>query len=247
MSHRTTPKNGFFRSLRNIAIAAASTIVFAVTLPANVALADNNRTFTDYAEVIHVEPSFRYVTVKVPQRICSPRYNNSGHHNNNSNNYHRRNRGQHFQSTATHSRNSAGAVFIGGIIGGAIGHEVSKSVSGRNNVAATVAGAVIGSTLAGSASQHDTRQSQYYAHNSANHQNRNHQSHKKPRKHHQRQQQQQQQHNNHQRCTTTTQSRQERRANGYDVTYIYHGRTFHTHTRHHPGHKIAVQIAVRTH
>lgn len=37
----------------------------------------------------------------------------------------------------------------------------------------------------------------------------------------------------------------DRRVSGYDVTYEYAGRTYHTRTDHHPGDRIRVRVDVR--
>lgn len=241
MRQTTRSNSGLFPSLKNITIAATSAAILVFTIPGKLVMAKDKHTFTDYAKVIHVEPSFRYITVKVPQRICAPGYNHhSGRHNNKSPNYQHRNRGQHFQNTQHHRNDTSGAVFIGGLIGGVIGHEISKNTSGRNRATDTFTGAVIGSTLAGAAAQSGHYQGQRYTQNTGNRHHRTHDKHQKRhhRPHHQ---------SGHQRCTTTTQSRKERRPNGYNVTYVYHGRKFHTHIQHHPGRRIAVQVRLNTH
>jgi uncharacterized protein YcfJ len=43
------------------------------------------------------------------------------------------------------------------------------------------------------------------------------------------------------RCRTVREARHEDRIDGYDVTYKYHGRLYHTHTAHHPGKRIRVR------
>ncbi len=60
-------------------------------------------------------------------------------------------------------------------------------------------------------------------------------------------------HNRHHRnrrnrqCVTTTVSRQERRHDGYRVTYVYRGNTFQARTDYHPGDRIRVTVAVKPH
>lgn len=46
------------------------------------------------------------------------------------------------------------------------------------------------------------------------------------------------------RCTTRTEYRRDERITGYDVTYRYHGRTYHTVTDYDPGDRIRVEVDV---
>lgn len=54
--------------------------------------------------------------------------------------------------------------------------------------------------------------------------------------------------NNHSRhrhnCTTTIQTRTERQRDGFNVTYRYHGHSYQTHTRHHPGDRLAITVTI---
>ncbi len=47
-----------------------------------------------------------------------------------------------------------------------------------------------------------------------------------------------------QRCDTRTEYSSQERVVGYDVTYDYHGRIYHTRTDHHPGDRIQVAVQV---
>ncbi len=47
-----------------------------------------------------------------------------------------------------------------------------------------------------------------------------------------------------QRCDVRTDYLRDERVNGYDVTYRYHGRDYHTVTDYHPGERIRVQVNV---
>jgi uncharacterized protein YcfJ len=47
------------------------------------------------------------------------------------------------------------------------------------------------------------------------------------------------------RCETVRHARYEERLDGYDVTYRYHGRLYHTRTHGHPGKRIKVRVDVR--
>ena len=99
--------------------------------------------YTDYARVIHVEPLFKYVTVRKPQRHCTVRPNR-----------HQYRTGSNGIRNRHH--NNSSAAFVGGVIGGAIGNQVSGSSNG-NRFAGTVVGAAIGSTLAQNAARHQQR------------------------------------------------------------------------------------------
>lgn len=48
-----------------------------------------------------------------------------------------------------------------------------------------------------------------------------------------------------QRCRTVASYRDDERVEGYDVTYQYNGRTYHTTTPYHPGDRIRVRVDVR--
>lgn len=241
------------RKLTSILTAATLTLAFTATTTH----AGDRQKFTDYARVVHVEPAFRYVTVKVPQKVCTPHYNNHtrGQHTNHHQRHNSQNLRHQTNQHTTRRRDSTGAVFIGGVIGGAIGHEVSKSINGRGSAGATIAGAIIGSTLANSATHNQPRgnygnnrtyvtSTRHTGHNNRGqrqrHRTHNHQPAHRNEHHNNRHQ------NRHQRCTTTTETRRQRHNAGYDVTYIYKGRSFTTRTQHHPGNSIAVQVAVST-
>ena len=220
---------------------------------ANPVLAKDRHNFTDYARVVHVEPAYRYDTVKVPQKVCRPSYNTQKNNHTDRSHHRQHSNTQNYRSSQRYSTStdSAGAVFIGGVIGGAIGHQVSRSVNGHSSAGATVAGAIIGSTLAHSASKSGQSHNNY----SGNRPFTGSAQHNQSRNNHNRQQRRNLQYptpRSHQRgsapqhCTTTTQTRRERHKDGFNVTYIYKGQSFSTHTNRHPGKRIAVQVAIST-
>jgi len=47
-----------------------------------------------------------------------------------------------------------------------------------------------------------------------------------------------------QRCQTDTEYRDEKKADGYRVTYRYHGETFHTRMRHRPGKRLRINVKI---
>ncbi len=114
-------------------------------------------------------------------------------------------------------RYDAGNTIVGGIIGGAIGHHLTRSINGRSNAGATLAGAALGAGIANA------------GHSRHNQPGRYHDNHRRTGRRH---------------CTTTTITREHRVADGYDVTYVYRGNQFQTHTRNHPGKRIPVTITI---
>jgi len=214
-----------------------------LTVISNTAMADSSHSFTDYARVVRVEPLYRNVTVREPQRICRPAIQHNQYQYRPNHNYDRRTKKL---GTRGHS---GGEVFVAGVIGGAIGHAISRSVNGRPSVGATIAGAAIGSALANSAvsdnqrvSHHstNTRHSQRHFTRIKNRHDRTHtrdlaSENRRDRRH------------NRPHCTTTVQTRTERRHDGYNVTYRYHGHRYQTRTRHHPGDRLAINVTVSPH
>lgn len=228
--------------LRSTFTAIATTLLMALSSQA--ALAGSPQSFTDYAPVLRVVPVYKNITVREPQKICRPA-SRSDRHNyrqpNRQNGHHQNN--QRHNRTQTRHRNSHGEVFVAGVIGGAIGRQLSRSVNGRPSTGATIAGAVIGSALASSASA-NTRHARNHKHQTNlapiydnrqynNRQNRHQNGHHGNRQHH-----------NRQHCTTTVQTRTERQHNGYNVTYRYRGQHYQTHTRNHPGDRIAISVTL---
>lgn len=219
--HRS--KNGFIRT------ALATTAALTLAFTSQTALADKSHTHTEYARVVHVEPLYRYVTIKEPQRICRP-----------VNHYRTYDRPRDYRPHNRHRSNrlhghgrANGDVFVAGVIGGAIGHELSRSINGRPSAGATIAGAVIGSALAGSSHASDNRP-RYSGHNVSHRHDYRHNSDR----HNYR-------HNNRQHCTRTVHTRTERKRDGYKVTYRYRGHQYHTKTQQHPGNRLPITVTIR--
>ncbi len=177
-------------------------VLFTGLLVSATAAAGAPVTYTDYARVVHVEPSYRVELIREPQRVCNFVPNRS-----------------HRGSTHQHHGNhhNGGATIVGGIIGGAIGHHLTRSVNGRGNAGATLAVAAIGAGIANAG--HSQR------HNPGRYQDKH-------------------RHSGRRHCTTTTVTREHRVADGYDVTYVYRGNRFETHTQRHPGKHIPVTITI---
>ncbi len=218
------------RSVRNnrfIKAAIATTTALTLAFTSQAALADKSHTHTEYARVVHVEPLYRYVKIKEPQRICRP----VNHHRtyDRPRDYRPHN---HHRSNRSHGR-ANGDVFVAGVIGGAIGHELSRSINGRPSAGATIAGAVIGSALASGSHASDHRP-RYSEHNVSHRHNSRHNSDRHDYRH-----------NNRQHCTRTVHTRTERKRDGYKVTYRYRGHQYHTRTRQHPGNRLPITVTIR--
>ena len=147
-----------------------------------------------YADVLDVEPIYRYVRVRTPHQECWDEQ------------VQERPRRQH--------RKTAVATVTGGVIGGAIGRQFGDG-DGRD--AMTILGAMIGSAVANDNANRRNHEDYYYD---------------RPRV------------RTVERCTTRYTSREERRVEGYHVTYAYAGRQYMTRTARDPGDRIRVRVAV---
>lgn len=118
-------------------------------------------------------------------------------------------------------RGSATPTIAGAIIGGVVGNQFG---SGRGRDAATVAGAVLGGSIGRDQSRNRYDNYDRY--------DRQHTSYRGVQR----------------RCEVQTAYHGGReRVVGYDVTYVYNGRTFHTQTAQHPGRRIRVQVDADRH
>jgi len=147
-----------------------------------------------YADVIDVEPVYRFVRIRQPQRECWDQ-----------DVYHQPRR--RYQGTAA-------STVTGGLIGGAIGRQFGD---GKGRDAMTLVGTLIGSAMA-----HD------------NAERRNYRDHYRDRGHYR----------TVERCSTRYITREERRVEGYHVTYAFAGREYTTRTMREPGDQIRVRVAV---
>lgn len=118
---------------------------------------------------------------------------------------------------SSHRSNGGGAV-LGGIIGGLIGNRFGK---GHGRDAATAAGIIAGAAI-GSNAKHrgynDNRR--YNSRNNRNNRNRRH-------------------------CYTQRDYYEEQRITGYDVSYEYIGRIYHTRMQNHPGDRVKLNVNVQ--
>ncbi len=146
-----------------------------------------------YARVVDVEPVFRQVRIRRPQRECWDE--------------------QVVHEPRRRHRDTATATVTGGLIGGAIGRQFGD---GKGRDAMTLVGTLIGSAMA-----HDNA-------DRANHRD----YYGEPR------------YRTIERCTTRVSMHEERRVDGYHVTYSYAGREYTTRTARNPGDRIRVRVAV---
>jgi uncharacterized protein YcfJ len=115
-----------------------------------------------------------------------------------------------------HSADSnAGGMIMGGIIGGVIGSTIGR---GDGRRVATAAGALIGSAIGHDAAQR--RRSERYGHGGD-------------------------EGRTVERCDIREEESWEERVDGYDVTYEYAGRRYHTRLPYDPGDRMRVEVAVR--
>lgn len=174
--------------------------------------------FTEYADVIDVQPVYKNIRVREPRQECwietrekivgyeSPRY-------------------ERHQAHRSEQRHSAGGAVVGGLIGGVIGNQLGRGHSSGSRAGATIAGAIIGSAVGnearGDVSRH-RRQQPTVRQGAPIYQT-----------------------EEVERCKQVSESRLEQRIQHYDVTYRYKGRTFTTRTKRDPGRQIELQVSVK--
>lgn len=175
--------------------------------------------FTEYAQVIDVQPVYRETRVREPRQECwteeqqvivgyeevTRRDPYRPHHNDRS--------------------NSSGNAIVGGLIGGVIGNQLGRGHSSQSRTGATVAGAIIGSAIANESSNQVSR-----------HRRLPDQRHVESRPIYETQ--------SVQRCKRVTESHPEQRLQHYNVTYRYKGREFVTQLPRDPGNRIELQVTV---
>lgn len=113
------------------------------------------------------------------------------------------------------SRPTPGAGLLGGLIGGLIGNQFG---GGHGRTALTVAGAALGASVARDRTRYRPYDEIGYRSVDDTRVVR--------------------------RCTESNRSRLVRSMDGYDVTYRYHGRTFHKWVADEPGDKVVIEVAV---
>ncbi len=181
--------------------------------------------FTEYANVIDVQPVFKRVRYEKPQRECWIEQEEHVVIREGSN--------QSFGSSSQSSRTySGGDAIIGGLIGGVIGNQIGKRGSRGARNGATVAGAIVGSVLANEARGSDV--ARHRRHRQSNNQ-----------RFETRQPQRVVTTRPVERCRETTHTSYENRVQAYDVTYEYRGQSFTTRMKRDPGDRIELQVNVK--
>lgn len=171
----------------------------------------------DMARVTNVSPIFEQA-YPVQRQECwyepARTYSDQGYYYN-GRYYNDRYQDRYGRNYPDHGNNTTGAV-VGALIGGALGNQVGK---GDGRKAATVAGAVLGAAIgnnagSGRAATRYQNRNDYYANGTVQH------------------------------CRTVIDYRQQddERVVGYNVTYRYAGRTYHTTTAYHPGSTLRVRV-----
>ena len=173
--------------------------------------------YTEFADVISVQPVYKDVRVREPRKECwietqqrvvgyePPRY-------------------EHYQAHRSERRHSSGNAVIGGVIGGVIGNQLGRGHSSGSRAGATIAGAIIGSTVANEARGEPLR-------------------HRRPHSV-QRRGAPIYETVEVERCEKVSSSRIEQRIQHYDVTYRYRGKTFTSRMDRDPGNRIELQVSV---
>lgn len=175
--------------------------------------------FTEFANVVNVEPVFKQVRYERPEKECwieqqeqIVTYEGST---------------QSYGRPIHQSRGSSGGdVIIGGIIGGVIGNQIGRHGGRGTRNGATVAGAIIGSALANESRSSNTRR--HRRHQRVETVQPRRVTTTKPVE----------------RCRETMHTTYEQRVQAYDVTYEYRGRTFTTRMKRDPGNQIELQVNV---
>ncbi len=177
--------------------------------------------FTEFANVIDVQPVFRQVRYQKPQKEC---WIEQEEHV-----VIREGTRQRFAQPSDSYRSartySGGDALIGGIIGGVIGNQLGKRSSRGARNGATVAGAIVGSVIANEARGSDVSRHRRHQRRTEITQPQRVIS-TRPVEH----------------CKETMHTSYEQRVQAYDVTYEYRGRTFTTRMKRDPGDQIELQV-----
>jgi uncharacterized protein YcfJ len=171
--------------------------------------------FTEYAQVVNVEPVFQEIRLREPREQCWTEQE-------------RHIVGYERISQSTNrrpNRNSTGNAIVGGLIGGVIGNQLGRGHSNRSRTGATVAGAIIGSAIGNESNHQSSRNGRY-------------------RSREQTQSTPIYETRDVQKCKRTVESRTESQLQHYNVTYIYKGRRFLTQLPRDPGKQIELQVSV---
>lgn len=176
--------------------------------------------FTEYADVIDVQPIYQQVRLREPRQEC---WTEQQRH---VVGYQDVTRHDRYRAQVDSSRHSTGSVIVGSVIGGVIGNQLGRGHSSSSRTGATVAGAIIGGALGSERGNTNAR----------------HRRHEQPR--HRVESQPVYELREVERCKRVVESRTERKLQHYNVTYRYKGRTFTTQLPRDPGRQLELQVSV---
>jgi len=175
--------------------------------------------FTEYAQVVNVQPIYREVRTREPRQECWTEEQQVivG--------YEDVSRRTPYRYQEQQRSSSTGNAVVGGLIGGVIGNQLGRGHSSSSRTGATVAGAIIGGAIANETSNQvsrhrrtapsrDVESRPIYETQSV------------------------------QRCKRVAESHSEQRLQHYNVTYRYKGREFVTQMPRDPGSRIELQVSV---
>jgi uncharacterized protein YcfJ len=175
--------------------------------------------FTEYAEVIDVQPVYKEIRTREPRQECWIEeqeqlvgYEETVFHG-------------RYPAASSHSERSSGNAIVGGLIGGVIGNQLGRGHGSQSRVGATVAGAILGGAIANEAGSSVSR-------------------HRRIEQHRQVQSRPVYETREAERCKRIVESRSEQRLQHYNVTYRYKGRNFVTQMPRDPGKRIELQVSV---
>lgn len=175
--------------------------------------------FTEYAQVVDVQPVYREVRSREPRQECWTEQQQVivG--------YEQIERRPHYRSHESQRSSSSGNAIVGGLIGGVIGNQLGRGHSSQSRTGATVAGAIIGGAIgnetAGQVSRHRRQEPTRHLESRPIYETQSVQ-----------------------RCKRVVDSHPEQRLQHYNVTYRYKGREFVTQLPRDPGSRIELQVSV---
>jgi uncharacterized protein YcfJ len=214
--------------LRNSLLLASAV---ALSLGAMAAAADSRRDLRDrddveYARVVDVDPVVRRVRVTTPRREC---WDEVRYADRDEDRYRDRYEDSYVDRYEDRQRrrpdgSAVGGLIVGGVVGGVLGNAVGRGDGrGITTAAGALIGAAIGHEVGKRASDRGRDRGGYrdrgYGRGGAGRVV--------------------------ERCTIRDDERWEERIDGYDVTYEYGGRRYHTRLPYDPGERLPVDVRVR--
>ncbi len=175
--------------------------------------------FTEYGQVIDVQPVYKEVRTREPRQQCWTEEQQVivGYEN--------ISRGGRYQTHEQQRHSSTGSAIVGGLIGGVIGNQLGRGHSSQSRAGATVAGAIIGGTIANEAGNQVSRHRRYETPRNVE---------RRPIY----------ETRSVERCNRVVESHAERHVQHYNVTYRYKGREYVTRMQRDPGRRIELEVTV---